>query len=93
MRTLTIALLALSSTLSGQQYVQEPKTFTYTLTGEAWLTVHRINDAKDKDQWHPSMTVVTSTYRPVVTKHKREDGSIVWEISFRSPTLPEPNLP
>lgn len=82
---LILALSVLSA--SGQQYVQEPKTFTYSLTGEAWLTVHRINEANDKDLWHPSMTVVTSTYRPVVTKRGN-----VWEVTFRSPNLPEPDI-
>lgn len=83
-----ILLLALSSTLTAQQYVQEPKTYTYSLTGEAWLKVHRINDAKDKDQWHPSMTLITSTYKPVVKK----EGE-VWTITFRSPGLPSPDVP
>lgn len=84
-----LALILALSVLSalGQQYVQEPKTYTYTLTGEAWLTVHRINEAKDPDQWHPSMTVVTSTYKPVVTKH----GNI-YEITFRTVGLPEPDI-
>lgn len=77
--------------LYGQQFAaQEPKSrsFKYSLTGEDWLTVRRINDAKDKDLWHPSMTVVTSTYKPVVTKH-----GDTWEISFRSPNIQAPDLP
>lgn len=86
-----LIILALSSTLFAQQFAaQEPKSrdFKYSLTGEAWLRVIRVNDAKDRDMWHPSFTVIESTYRPVVTRHGDK-----WEISFRSPNIKEPDLP
>lgn len=83
---LILALSVLSAT--GQEYVQEPKhkEFVYNLTGEAWLKVYRANEARESD-WHPSFTVISSTYRPVVKK----EGN-VWTITFRSPGLPEPDI-
>ena len=74
----------------GQFATQEPKSrsFTYSLTGEAWLTVARTNAAEDPDGFHPSMTYASSTYRPVV----KQKGKDLWEISFRS-NLREPDMP
>lgn len=86
-----LIIIALSSTLFAQQFAaQEPKSreFKYSLTGEAWLRVIRVNDAKDRDMWHPSFTVIEATYKPVVKK----EGD-TWIITFRSPNLPSPDLP
>lgn len=88
--TLIAGLLALAwFNTSGQFAAQEPKSrsFTYSLTGEAWLVVARSNNAEDSD-WNPSYVNAVSTYRPVVVKRGNK-----WEVTFRSPNLPEPELP